>query len=75
MAAKEETVFSFQEIVGGHNCVFKPRIGASPSKSLIPLLQCNRSMDGHKSALALVLYQERIKGTEKASPIHTLFHR
>ena len=25
--------------------------------------------------VVLPFYQERIKGTEKASPIHTLFHR
>ena len=27
------------------------------------------------TSCAIVLHQERIKGTEKASPIHTLFHR
>ena len=28
-----------------------------------------------KKILHICLGQERIKGTEKASPIHTLFHR
>ena len=29
----------------------------------------------NRKQTAILMYQERIKGTEKASPIHTLFHR
>ena len=51
MAAREETVCSFQEIVGGH-CGFQTK-DRSKSVEVIPLLQCKRSIGAHKSALAL----------------------
>ena len=51
MAANEETVCSFQEIVGGH-CGFQTK-DRSKSVEVLPLLQCKRNISAHKSALAL----------------------
>ena len=36
---------------------------------------CQRSTRGQTMRVKIIFLQERIKGTEKASPIHTLFHR
>ena len=51
MAANKETVYSFQEIVGGH-CGFQTK-DRSKSVEVLPLLQCKRNIGAHKSALAL----------------------
>ena len=50
MAAKEETVCSFQEIAGSH-CDFQTK-DRCKSVEVIPLLQCKRSIRAHTSALA-----------------------
>ena len=51
MVANEETVCSFQEIVGGH-CGFQTK-DRSKSVEVLPLLQCKRNIGAHKSARAL----------------------
>ena len=58
MAAREETVCSFQEIVGGY-CGFQTK-DRSKSVEVIPLLQCKRSIGAHKSALASTCVENEV---------------
>ena len=67
MAAKKETVCSFQEIVDGH-CVFQTKDRSKPVE-VLPLLQCKRNIGAHKSALALTGVENQKTGVENENDL------